>query len=248
MSLYSYIGKGKIWIRVRNAAAPRLFIGNVDKLDFKTSEDKQDLPDFTQAGGGLDDSQTTIKSVGVEMNIRNLSPENIARALKGSSTPVAAGAITDEVQIAYKDGLVRLDHIPDPATPIVVTNSAGTTTYVLDTDYEMTKGGFHVLSAGAITDAQSLKVDYTKLAQYDIQALIDAGEEYELNFEGLNEAKSGLPFIVDAFRVKFGSADTLSLIGAQFGGLAVKGDVLVDDTKTGAGVSKYFKAQMAKST
>jgi hypothetical protein len=125
---------------------------------------------------------------------------------------------------------------------VVVTNEAGNVTYVAGTDYEVRPGGIFIIAAGAIADAAVVKVDYSYGAEDVIQALTSAAKEYVLFFEGLNEAQSGKPFLVDAYRVRFGATKNFSLIGDNFAGFELTGAVLKDSTKTGAGVSQFFKA------
>ena len=246
MSSYSYIGKGKVYGGKRGAFAKK-FLGNVSALSLAVSENEIELLDFTQAGGGKDDSIRRIEDVTVSMSLRNISPENLATALLGTSAGVTAGAVVDEGKIAYLGGLVRLNNTPDPAVPLVVTNSAGAVTYVEGTDYTRTKSGFEVLSTGTITEAQSLKVDYTKLAGDLVQLLTQSAADFSLTFEGLNEAKdNGRPVIVDLFKVKFGAAQNFELIGDEFATLDLTGELLVDDSIVGAGLSRYAKIEMAK--
>jgi len=71
-----------------------------------------------------------------------------------------------------------------------------------------------------------------------------AAPELELSFGGINEADSGNAVLVDAFRVKLGAAKKLGMIGTDFASLEITGEVLIDSTKSGAGISKYMRVQM----
>lgn len=246
MSTYSYIGKGKTYIGKRGGFAKK-FVGNISSLSLAVTEKKIDLLDFTQAGGGKDDTVSRIEEVAASMNLHQLSPENLALALFGNTTAVTAAPVTDEVHAGYKGGLIRLDNLPDPATPVVVTNSAGTTTYDVDVDYVQTKSGIEITSASTIVEAADLKISYTKLPADVVQLLSNAADEYSLTFEGLNEAKSGRAVVVDLHKVKFSPAQKLDLIGDDFAGLEITGEVLLDDTITGTGLSKYAKIELAKA-
>jgi hypothetical protein len=53
------------------------------------------------------------------------------------------------------------------------------------------------------------------------------------------------PSVVDFYRVQLSATKGLNLISAgSFATLDIEGEVLADATKTGPGISKYFKKQM----
>lgn len=115
---------------------------------------------------------------------------------------------------------------------------------VAETDYEVRKEGLMILGGG-IPDGCPISVAYSYGAYSVIEALTAGGEIYELSFGGLNEANNNSPVVLDVFRLKISAASALDFIGDDFASLEVKGKVLMDATKTGAGVSKYFRVQMA---
>jgi hypothetical protein len=240
---YPYKGSGKIYGKVEGVTGGLIEFGNASKLEFAAKEEKKTLKDFTSPGGGSYASLTKIDSVSVAMTLHDLNKENLAKVLFGTASSVNGGTVTDEVVTAYKGALIKLAHMQP--TSVVVTNSAASTTYVANTDYEVRAGGIFILSAGAITDAQSLKVDYTYAAYDKVEALTASSVILNLYFEGLNEANSGKPVIVDAYRVQLSPTKALALLGENFAGLDVDGEVLQDPAKTGVGISKYFKVDLA---
>lgn len=118
---------------------------------------------------------------------------------------------------------------------------AGKTTPVAGTDYELRGGGLFVFNTLA---GEVWTVGYTKAATDVINALTTPGKEYELFFDGLNEARSGKTTTVNAYRVRLGAAQDFALIGDDYAGLELTGKVLKDTTKTGAGISQYFAAKI----
>lgn len=239
MTDYSYIGTGKVYVKVKGAAAGLKEVGNVSRLSFAITEETKELKDFTQPGGGTYNEVRRVSSVEATMVLHDLSPENLARALFGEVDAVSAGSVTDEVVTGYHDSLVKLAKVPSGS--IVVTDSAGTTTYVADTDYEVRAGGIFILSTGAITDGQSLKVDYAYATQNNVEALVASAQDYELLFDGLNEARSGKKVRVEIHRMKIGAARELGLIQEDHAGLEVSGKLQKDTGITGTGISQYFK-------
>lgn len=100
----------------------------------------------------------------ITVTIDEASRENLAMALLGTGSVVAAGspvAVTNEPITAAHDRAVKLAN--ENVSTVVVTNTAGTTTYVVGTDYTVNArlGLVTALSTGAITDAQALHVDYS---------------------------------------------------------------------------------------
>ena len=127
----------------------------------------------------------------------------------------------------------------------------GPTSYVLDTDYELTPHGIRILSGAAgryPADADlaiPLTVGYTRNPQYLIQALTDAGTEYEVIWHGLNSVDSGNPITSRYFRVKFSPASGFSRHGGDdFAELSLSGTVLADETREGTGLSKFLETAM----
>lgn len=239
---YSYLGSGQVYIRVAGASAGLLPIGNCSALGFAIAEDAKELKDYTQPGGGTYNEVRRIQSIEASMTLHDLSPENLARALYGESTAISAATITDESHTAYVGGLIKTTY---PASSIT-TVKEGVTTLVEDTDYTVVAGGIIPISGGALADGDTALITYVKAAADVIQALTTTGQEYELVFAGLNEARSGKAVTVHAYRVKIGAAKNISLIGEDYAALEVAGKLLKDTTKTGDGISQYFKAEVVR--
>lgn len=241
---YSYIGKGKVYMRVAGASAGLTEVGNVSALSFAINEETKELKDYTSAGGGNQNEVRRIASVECSITMHDLSAPNLAMAVFGNSAAISTTPIVDEAVTAYLDSLVPTAKPIDTGTTVTVKHTSGSPTYVKDTDYTLTAAGIIPITGGAITNAQSLKVSYTPKAGYNVQALLNAAQEYELYFAGVNEARSGKAFNVRAFRVKLGAAKSLGLIADDYGGLELTGKVLKDTTKNGTSLSQYFTADI----
>ena len=240
---YPYLGSGTLYAREAGTAAGLIAIGNTSKLNFAVEEDKKTLADYSKPGGGTYASVSRIKAVTAQFTVHDLNKTNVARALFGTEAVVTGAAVVDEAVMAYKGGIAKLNH-PSP-TAVVVTNSAGTTTYVANTDYEVRAGGILILDAGSITDGQSILVDYSFATYNKVEALTTGAKILELFFEGLNEANSGKPVLIDVYRLQLSPAKALALLGDDFAELEMEGEVLKDASKTGVGISQYFRARMA---
>lgn len=242
---YPYLGSGKIYARVAGAAAGLIELGNASALTLAVKEDKKKLQDFSKPGGGTYASVSRIDTVTAQMKLNDLNKTNVARAVFGTESAVVGDTVVDEVVIGYKGALVPFAHI-NPST-VVVSHSTGTPTYVENTDYEVRAGGIYIIPAGAITDAQSLKVDYTYLSYDKVEAMTSGAVTLELHFEGLNEANSGKPVILDVYRAQLSPTKALSLLGDKFSDLDMEAEVLKDSSKVGVGISQYFRAKLARA-
>ena len=242
---YPYLGSGIIYARVAGTAAGLIELGNASELTLAVKEDKKKLQDFSKPGGGTYASVSRIDTVTAQMKLNDLNKTNVARAVFGTESAVVGDTVVDEVVIGYKGALVPFAHI-NPST-VVVSHSTGTPTYVENTDYEVRAGGIYIIPAGAITNAQSLKVDYVFLDYDKVEAMTSGALTLELHFEGLNEANSGKPVILDIYRAQLSPTKALSLLGDKFSDLDVEAEVLKDSSKVGVGISQYFRAKLARA-
>lgn len=118
---------------------------------------------------------TTQVNRSATITARNVSGANLALFLIGDVDSVSQGAssVTDESITGVKLehwiqlGLTASDPIgARNVSNVVVTDSAGTTTYVEGTDYEvdLDEGALFIKKGGSITDGQDILVDYDKAA------------------------------------------------------------------------------------
>lgn len=244
---YSYLGKGKVYLRPISGGGA-MPIGNASALTLGVETNSITQPDYTEAGGGNANEIQRVADVSLAMTMLDLRPSNLQIALRGTVAAVATGAVTDERHVAYVGGLIAFDDIPDATQTITVTKDPdGTPTVAtVDVDYEVTKAGIVILSGGIFVDEDDVAVDYTKDGANVVEAMTTSGDEYELIFDGLNEAETGKAVVVRVHRVKWSPTSGLGFIGDDFGELPLEGSVLVDATKVGAGVSRYFKVTFAE--
>jgi len=244
MATRSYIGKGKIYLKPYGSAEGFTAIGNASQLQANIAEDKKELLDYTSAGGGLVNSLVRISSVATSITVHDLSPENLAIALRGTtSATTSVVAIVAESLVCYT-GLNPTARIINTSVAPVVTSSPAGTTYVAGTDYNISPAGITLIND--TLDGDTLLVSYTPVADDLIQALTSSAQEYTLLFDGLNEAASGDAVIIKMHKVKFSPTSALDVIGDDFAGLEMSADVLADTTITTSGLSKYMTIRMAQ--
>jgi hypothetical protein len=239
----SYIGVGKVHARLFGTAGAFRHVGNVSKLLLKQELTEVREQDYTRLGGGARKIIKRLKAVQAETTWLSFDAANMALAVAGTTTNVASGAVvvgTPEVVKSYKGTLVRLANPPLAITS--VKDSAGTTTYVAGTDYELSVAGINILPGTAIVDGADLKVAYTFNAYDQIEAATATSSIMEVIFEGLNEADSGSPMVVEIWKLNMPPANELSLIGDALSELTFSCEALKDTTKP-ANVSPFFRVR-----
>ncbi|MBF0310528.1 MAG: hypothetical protein HQL56_13465 [Magnetococcales bacterium] len=242
MSGYFYNGTGKVHLRpYATPTAPLRYVGNTETVKIGIAEKSEKLEDTDSPGGGVLSSFSRITGATFTLVLKDLRPENLALALGGEATDIAAGSSTDEVVTARTGGLVLL--AKSGAASVVVKSQDGLTTYNAETDYVVSGAGITIPEASSIDDGDSLKVSYTYPKQADVQAMLTSGREMFLLFEGVNNAMDGKPLNVYVWRVKFGAAKERDYKGDKFATLELTGELLMDPNQTGDGISKYFKEQ-----
>lgn len=239
--MYDYIGVGTIWLKKRDSAEAARMIGNCSKLSFAISESERSLKNYMDCSGGEINSTSRIESVGIQITAHDLSPENLALALYGTATTAAAGAVTDESHTVTIGVPIELAY-PSSA---ITTVKEGVATLVLGTDYTVVDGQVVPKAGGDLLDGDTVLITYTRTASANIQALVNGGYEYDMEFRGMNEAHGCRMMNLHAYRVKFSPSGGLDFIGDDFGSFELNGKVLMDSTRVGAGVSKYFEVTMA---
>lgn len=165
-----FIGAGDVYLALLDSAGVRgalLDVGNTTKLGIKPNSDIKEQKSKKRDNYG--DTLETValkKPADLSMVLETVNRTNLRYAFMGADATYAqtAGAIVDEAVTARLDGWAQL--ASEEVSAVVVKNSAGTTTYVAGTDYTVNTrlGMIKALTGGAITDAQALKVSYSKAA------------------------------------------------------------------------------------
>lgn len=239
MSTQSGILKGTPYLGVFGAANPLLPAGNTSKCSFSIETEDKELPDYQNPGGGLDDSFTRLKSSKVALSFRHMKKHVLELVTGGVAAAQTAGAVTAE---AHNDivlgGLIVFAKAQDLS--LACTVEKGATTYVEGTDYTRVRAGIIPLATGTMVAGDDITVDYTALAAESIEGQINLTREYHVIFDGINE-RTGHAFLADWYRVKFGPAKNIEFIGEDYISFDVEGTLLKDESKTGTGVSQYYK-------
>lgn len=235
---------GKVYAREVGSALALQSIGGVEELTLAIDEEKITQANTSSSGGGNRAVVYRINELTMTAKLQDLNPVNLARALRATASLVAASTVSNELHTARRGGLLRLAHIKP--TTVAVTDAADAAIPALG-NYEVLPEGlfFYDDAPDIAAEGESIKVSYA-FGGYDVlQALTTAAPVLEMTFAGVNEAMEDASSVVDLYRVQMSATQGLNLITAgEFSTLDIAGEVLQDPTKSGAGVSKYFKKLM----
>ena len=222
-------------------------IGNVLEASLEHSEDVQTQEDMTKLGGGVHAEVRRIKDVKVKFKIADLNLLNLARGTLGSIDSIQAGTVADVSYTVSSLGvLIPLEHI-SPTDVVLKKGADVASAQAVDmaANYEVRPEGIVLLSdAPGIAAADKLWLSYSYGDYAVIEALTTKAPELQIMFGGLNEADSGKPVVIDIWRASQGITKQLTMLGKGFASLDVEGTLMMDPTKTGAGISKYYRTRM----
>lgn len=168
--------------------------------------------------------------------------ESLAIALMGTTAALsqASGTITNEAAVAKLDKWVPLTKAA--LSSVVVTNTAGSTTYVAGVDYIVNAdlGWFKALSGGAITEGQTVHVDaaHAAITGTEIKGATQAQLRVRFKLDGKNFADD-LPCIVTVHEAVIAADAAFDFLGDDFGSVSLPGRM-----KTPAGFTEPFTVHL----
>lgn len=240
---------GHLKAREAGSGLPFQKVGLVSTIQHTTETNSLSLTDTTTPQGGEYDSLDRVTSVGLSINFREIYTWVLAALVWGSATSVAASTVTGEKHTAAVGGTIALERMPLAISS--VSNEAGTATFDEFDDWNMTGSGIEVVPGGALEAAikaapsgnpYKVSVDYSAAAVDVIEALTNSGKTFEFLFEGENAAGTQKRVEARFFLCRLNLATTMDWINTDdFGGFEATAKVLRDDTKVGAGISRYFR-------
>lgn len=120
MANYAYMGKGIISLTPEGGGAA-VDVGNVSSLEFTINENIIKLPNYRTAGGGTYASVNRIESVEFTATLHDLSPENLAMVLFGTTTTAASVATIEALTTGAQTFEMEFAGLNEAATGKTVT-------------------------------------------------------------------------------------------------------------------------------
>lgn len=213
-----------------------VFTGNAVTLEIQANSEIKE-----QTGKGRTTYGQVIASVnlaqphGLKVALNQLDKTTLAIAFLGEQTALSSEAtsIADEVVAAKLDKYVEMSK--RGLSAVVVTDSAGTTTYAAGTDYEVNPrlGMIKCLSTGAITEGQSLKVDATVAAEagYKVLGATQPTVKMKLKLDGKNLV-NGKTIIVTIWEAQVKPSSPVDFLADDFSALELEGTMVTPTGKT----------------
>lgn len=240
---------GHLKAREYGSGLPFQKVGLVSTIQHATETNTLTLADTTTPQGGEYDSLDRVTGVTLNINFREIFTWVWGALVYGDFTSVPASTVTGEVKVATVDGTIALEQMPLSITG--VSNEASTTDFDEFDDWVMTGSGLEPVPGGALETAikaapsgtpYKVSVDYSTAAVDVIEALTNSGKTFEFLFEGENAAGTQKRVEARFFMCHLNLATTMDWISAEdFGGFEATAKVLRDNTKVGAGASKFFR-------
>lgn len=241
-SKYLAAPAGKIYIAPRNASGKTggfTWLGDCDGFKITTSQSALDWEESYTTARGTAGHVITKSDYSLEVSIRNIDGENLARAFYGTSSEVAAGSVVGEAVTAYNGSRFALKY--QGVSSVVV--KKGATTLVEGTDYTVDAefGAIEILPGSTQVTGSTgvaLTVDYSHAKVVRSKLMTQGQKEYSFRIE-YKSSDSDLPQVAEIHRVPLDMAASIDLIGTGINTLVVKGKLLPAEEQA-AGESKYF--------
>lgn len=231
--------------------------GVVDKSEIKFKLVERKLANANSRAGGVACAAYWVEDATVSLNIRCGKASNIAMALLGRNSFIASGAVTSEDHVIVKNTtntvqapgsvFVPLNRIPDWSQAFSVKNQAGTTTYVLGTDYTVGESGILIPPGSPIASATTpfatptVSVTYAALDTLRTDGLVYTPQEVTIICDGFDRA-SGAQTQTYLYRA-MGMADAMPVIADDFMNLAFTFTMYADTripVNAASPTSQYF--------
>lgn len=222
-----------------------LEISNASEYNRSATEQTSKTQNFMNPAGGTWASQSRIESIEGGFTMWNWSPENLALVLWGNTNALAATAIVGEAHVINAGAFIPTKRIINMSVAPVVKKGA---TVVAATDYTVSTGGILIkdtIGTATVVSGDSITIDYTPQAGFDVQALISSAPLVSIFFNGTN-AYDNKACTDRVWKARLGIAKEFALIGAtDLAGIPLTFSIEQDETIVGAGLSQYFVHQGA---
>lgn len=248
MTARSFLGAGKVLADVFVAGVPTgnyVEFQEVGKFEIKpNSELKEQTSKGRLSYGQIIETVSIQKPADFTMTVREVNRESLRLAFMGTQSVINVGSasVVDEAVTAKLGAFVPLANKNLAAAGLVVTNGAGTVTYVLGTDYDINYrfGLLRALVGGAIADAASLLVDYTAnaIAGTKIKGAITPSIRARLLFDGVNLVDDS-PALVTIWEVLLTPTSPVDLMSDDWVEVELQGRM-----KTPTGKDSPFEVDM----
>jgi hypothetical protein len=169
MAARGFLGAGDLYLAIQVSGVFPEYVGPFEcrKLEVKPNVTVKEMTSKGKTTyGQVIETVAVQQPADLTVELSEVAKDTLTIALLGTTSAItqASGSVTDEAITAKLGKWIVLSKAQ--VSGIVVTNSAATVTYVNGVDYIVNAemGWVKALTGGAITESQSLKVDFSHAA------------------------------------------------------------------------------------
>lgn len=247
MAARGFLGAGDLYIARYTNGVWGNYEGpfECEKFEIKpNTELKEKVSKGRGTYGQVIESVAIPQPADLTVDLSEVNKASLAIALLGTTAALSqgSGALNNEAITAKLDAWVPLTKAALTEASVVVTNVAGTTTYVKGVDYIVNPqlGWIKALSGGAITDGTTLHVDapYSAITGDEIKGGTQAQIRAKFKLDGKNFADD-LPVIVTVHEAVIAADSAFDFLGDDFGTVSLPGRM-----KTPTGFTEPFTVHL----
>lgn len=240
MATKTAILKGTLYLK-KVGSTQLLPSGNSTKITQATEIEEKTIPNAQNPGGGNYDSFKRPKAVKLSVSFRDMLKSVVEIAFGAKITTITGGAVADEAHADIVLGsLIPTVKRQDMTAPMTV--EKGGTPLVEGVDYLRKRAGIIPLAGGTLVASDDITMSYTAVPVSRIDGMMNTASEYYGLFDGVNE-RTGQPAYGEYYRLSFGPANSVELIGDEFVSFDCEAECLADDTKP-ANASPFYHFEL----
>lgn len=251
MAARGFLGAGDLYIARYNPVSAGFdpYMGPYEATQFEIKPNVE-LREMSSRGrstyGQVIESVPLPQPADFTVAMPEVNRESLAIALLGTTSAInqGSGNVTDEAIVAKKGAWVPLSKSNIATAGFTVENTAGTTTYVLGTDYEVNyRLGWIRIIGSTITDGASLNVSFTYNAVTGSKISGATNSQIRAKFllDGVNFADN-LPVIVEVHEGIIAADAAFDFLSDNFASVSLPGRM-----KTPVGMSEPFTVKLLDS-
>lgn len=251
MSSRYFLGRGKLYFAERDTAGNPMgfqWLGNIPRLALNTNQTRVSHTE-TYTGRNLTDKVVTGSiTATATFTVEEMTKENLAYFLYGTSNIIAPATVTAEPVTARLGQSIALSRANLTAFTSLTLASAPSTVYVNGTDYQvdLKSGMIYFPPTSTIANAASLQANYAAAGMEKVSGFTgNVNKDYWLRFAGLNTAEDDSPCIIDVYKFRPDPIGSMELINENFNQMDVSGMAQYDTLRNDDTVDgRFFRIQI----
>lgn len=250
MTARAFLGAGDLYLARQVNGVFEDFVGPFECSKFEIKPNvqlREQISKGRSTYGQVIETVALQQPADLSVDLTEVNRETLAIALLGTTAALAqtSGTLSNEPVTVKLDKWVPLSKAALTEASVVVTNVAGTTTYVKGVDYIVNAqlGWIKALTGGAITDATVVHVDatYSAISGTEIKGSTQAQLRVKFKLDGKNFADE-TPCIVTVHEAVIAADAAFDFLSDNFATVTMPGRM-----KTPSGMTEPFTVHLRNS-